>query len=394
MNELDRQLEELLSEPIASVLNREKFTFDELAAPFGKSLVLFGAGELGRRTLAGMRQLDIEPLAFSDNNPRLWRKSIDGLQVLPPAEAVQKYGSTAVFVLTIWSDTIGHPLDSIEKQLNGYGPTKVVSFGFLYWKYAEAFLPYFGLDLPHKTRAQIDQVRAASFLWADDASRTEYLAQLRWRLQLDFAGLPSPKLEAQYFPDGLFSFIPEEVFVDCGAFDGDTIRLFLEHKGSSFNRLIAVEPDPINFSKLTSYVASLPDHLKQKITVHQTATGISRGKVTFAAKGTIQSNITETGNLEVDCLPLDDLLYSITPTYVKMDIEGAELETLRGARRIIKEFRPILSFSVYHRFDHIWHLPLLIQSISSNYSFFLRPHGQTCWELVCYAIPKNRLNAV
>ena len=229
------ELQELLSENISSIQLRERSTFDQLASPFEKSLLLVGAGGLGRRTLTGLRKLGIEPLAFTDNNSQLWNTNLDGLKVLNPQEAVQRFGQKASFVVTIWSDTVGHPLAQIQRQFHGYGPVKVVSFAFLYWKYKETFLPYFGLDLPHLIHNQFENVRSAARLWADDASRQEYLAQIRWRLHLDFEGLPHPVSHRPYMPTDLFSLGRESVFVDCGSFDGDTIREFLLQQGSSLS---------------------------------------------------------------------------------------------------------------------------------------------------------------
>jgi hypothetical protein len=93
MNEISEKenLETLLSEPIASVVKREQSTFDDLAVPFEKSLVLFGAGGLGKKTLTGLRRIGMEPLAFADNNPVLWGKEIDGVKVLSLKDAAEKF---------------------------------------------------------------------------------------------------------------------------------------------------------------------------------------------------------------------------------------------------------------------------------------------------------------
>lgn len=216
----------LLSEDIISVINREKSTFDRLVAPFGESLVLFGAGSLGRKAFAGLRGVGIKPLAFADNNPRLWNKSVDGLQVLSPQDAAQKFGGRAAFVVTIWRAGRGHRFVRTRQQLLDLNCLRIVSFTSLFWKYPETFLPHYCLDLPHKIYQETDDVRKALSLWAVDDSRREYVAQLRWRMLLDFDGLPSPVAQEQYFPNDLFSLSPDEVFVDCGAFDGDTIRSF------------------------------------------------------------------------------------------------------------------------------------------------------------------------
>jgi hypothetical protein len=77
-----------------------------------------------------------------------------------------------------------------------------------------------------------------------------------------------------------------------------------------------------------------------------------------------------------------------------MDIEGAEIDALAGARRIIEKDRPVLGICVYHRQDHLWRIPLLISSLSNDYKIFLRPYSDEGWELVCYAVPINRLKNI
>jgi len=94
---------------------------------------------------------------------------------------------------------------------------------------------------------------------------------------------------------------------------------------------------------------------------------------------------------EIKCASLDELFADAYPTYIKMDIEGAEMDALTGASRIIRDSSPVLAICVYHRIDHLWKLPLLLRSLSDKYTFFLRPHADACWDLVCYAVPLERL---
>ena len=389
----ESELLQLLDENIESVVLRENSTFDELGTHFKNNFILFGTGGLGLRTLQGLRKLGFEPLAFTDNNQARWHTTVEGVEVLPPVDAVKRFGQQAVFIVTIWSDALGHPFDEIDEQLNNYGKAKVISFAHLYWKYPDAFLPYFSLDLPHKTIKHAEQIRKCFYLWADEASRKEYLAQIRWRLWLDFHGLPKPVSCTQYFPDDLFQLSPNEVFIDCGAFDGDSIKNFISHMGSSFRHIVAFEPDPGNFSKLETYIAGLDPSIAGKISAKQLAAcnPSARGeKIRFNSGVTQQSSIDEQGNIEVDCVSLDTEL-TVVPTYIKMDIEGAEPELLAGAQNIVAKQTPILAISIYHHFDHLWRLPLYVSSLSDNYRFYLRPHCHTCWDLVCYAVPVGRL---
>ena len=66
---------------------------------------------------------------------------------------------------------------------------------------------------------------------------------------------------------------------------------------------------------------------------------------------------------------------------------------LAGARRLIEQALPILAICVYHQPDDLWRIPLLIHSFSEEYRFFLRPHNEEGWDLVCYAVPLSRLTA-
>lgn len=391
---LSDQLEKLLQKDGDELTLRATTAFEKQATPFEKAIILFGAGNLGLRTLNGLRKIGIEPLAFTDNNSKIWDSNIDGVQVLSPHDAVQRYGEKAVFVLTILSDIYGHPIESVKNQLNLYGPANIVSFASLYRIHKDTFLPYFCVDMPDKVLDQYEGIQAAAKLWSDDASCSEYLSQIKWRLSLDFNVLNGAVSHRPYLPNDLFSLDQKTVFIDCGAYDGDTLRDFLQVQGDNFRKVVAFEPDRANFSKLEKFVTALPRSISDKIKLHPLALGESKGRVFFDSSGTMQSAVVSSGSMEVECVPLDEILADEFPTYVKMDIEGAEPGALSGMKRIIMEEFPILAISVYHQIEHLWTLPLLIHSLSDKYHFFLRPHGATVLDLVCYAVPAHQLKTV
>ncbi len=387
---LEKQLDDLLCEDLASVLNREQTAFDRLAEPFADRIVLFGAGNLGRKTLQGLRRIGIEPLAFGDNAQHLWNSVIDGVQVLSPADAATRFGKNATFVTTVWRAMGGDRQATRHRQLAELGCSRIVSFGYLFWKYPDIFLPHACLDAPHKLYERAGELRQLFQLWADDDSRREYLAQLGFRLRLDFDGLSSPVAHRQYFPDDLYSVMPGEVFVDCGAFDGDTIRDLLARQ-QNIGKILAFEPDHLNLGKLQAYVSTLPQVLQDKILSSQAPVGRCGQRVRFATTGTVASRVTGDGELEMECVCLDMAAADCGPTFIKMDIEGAEIDALNGGARVIRENRPILAICVYHLPDHLWRIPLLIRELVPDYQFFLRPHDEEGWDLVCYAIPPERL---
>ena len=384
-------LQKLFSETMIDVYQREQSTFDRLAEPFGKSLVLFGAGGLGKKTLAGLRRIGIEPLAFADNNQTLWDTDVDGVQVLSLEDAVKKFGKNAAFVVTIWKGEAVDTMAERQKQLTDLNCEKVIPFSYLYWKYNDVFLPHYAFDLPHKVFERSEEVQKVFPLWGDEASRQEYIAQLKWRMFMDFDVLPAPVTHEIYFPGDLTHISPNEVFVDCGAYDGDTIRSLLQIIETFSGNIFAFEPDPTNFKRLEQYVSTLPVSLRERLKVYPFAVGAHRSRVRFEASGT-EASFVGSGGIEVDCIALDEILSDQKPTYIKMDIEGSELQALAGAQNIIKKNLPVLAICSYHSQDHLWKIPALIHSYSDQYRFFLRPHLLEVWDLVCYAIPINRLH--
>jgi FkbM family methyltransferase len=392
-NDMNEALEDLLAESVGAAIEREQTEFDRLAGLFSGSIVLFGAAKMGRKALAGLRKAGIEPLAFSDNNPGAWGQSIDGLAVLSPSDAARRYGGSAVFVIAIWGRGSVDPMRGREKKLRELGCARVTSFGPLFWKYPEVFLPDIpALDLPHRVHEQAAAVRQGFAALAENRSRNEFLAQLRWRLLFDFDALPDPVSEPIYFPGDIVDVRGDEVYVDCGAFDGDTILEFLKRCNNQCRRVIAFEPDSISLERLRKRVVALPDHVRSRIRIVPAATGCRRGTIRFSAAGMLHSAVGA-GETEVSCVRLDDALAGDAPTYLKMDIEASELDALQGASGLIGAHAPVLAVCAYHTQDHLWRIPATIRSLNPDYRIFLRPHTRLVEDLVCYAVPPHRLMA-
>ena len=364
--------------------------FDELAAPHGRSLVIFGAGGLGRKVLSGLRQVGIEPLAFADNNSRLWGSTIEGVEVFPPREAAARFATSAAFVIAIWSPGADRSITLFRQQLQSLGCRTILSFVPLFRKHPDIFLPHGRIDVPRKAFAAVGLIRDAFGRLADDTSRQEFLIQLKWLLSTDFGPLPAANRYEQYFQLDLFSQVHDEVFVDCGAFDGDTILAVRRHYGDRFAQIVALEPEPENYRKLENYLASVPADVAARVKPLQVATAAARGHIRFKSSGLV-SRAAVDGDLLVECVSLDELLADEAPTFIKMDIEGAEPDALAGGAGTIRRRTPILAVCVYHRQEHLWEIPLLIDGICGGYRFFLRRHGDEFGDVVCYAVPPHRL---
>jgi FkbM family methyltransferase len=386
------ELDALLSDDAAAQRVSEGLAFDRLSG--GREIVLMGAGGLGRRTLAGLRRHGVEPLAFADNGRQ--GTSVDGLPVLSPEEAARRFGHRAVFVVTIWGANRPHRFAHSQAQLQSLGCDVVSTFPPLFWKYPDPLLPFYLQDLPSRLLDDRGDVRRAFDLWEDEASRAEYVAQVRFRLKADFNGLPHPVAHAQYFPGDLYTWSDDEWIVDGGAYDGDTLRTIAFLHGHRFAHTLAVEPDPGNFLALQETVAGLPAGARAKIDCRQLALASTPGTLHLDATGTAASATSgqaSAGTVAVRAEPLDTLIGDARPTMIKLDIEGAELDALAGARRTIECHAPVLAVCVYHKQDHLWTIPLELRRLRNDYALFLRPHNEEGWDLVCYAVPRTRLTA-
>lgn len=378
------KLERILQRDPTKIVHDVRSRIVNTIGTLGESIILFGAGYLGRYVLRGLRNGGIEPLAFVDNNSAIWGRSVADLQVLSPPDAIAKFGKKAVFVITIYTAA------PIRRQLSEFGVTQI-SFAELAWLYPQTLMPHGAVEFPYKIYEQADEITNCMDIWADQESKQEFLAQIQWRNSLNTNILPDhdPPKET-YFPEGLFQLNDNELFVDCGAFDGDSIKEFLARRNFLFHGIVAIEPDPVNFEALKLRVAELPFDVQRKITALQVAIGSHNRRVLFSATGTAASAVG-TGSFEVQSTPLDELLNGVSPTLIKMDLEGAEIDALLGARKTIQHYTPILAVCLYHQQEHLWQIPILIRSISPNYNLFLRRYSDECWELVCYAVPRRRL---
>lgn len=177
-----------------------------------------------------------------------------------------------------------------------------------------------------------------------------------------------------------------EFFVDAGCFDGYTTKEFFRwcrNKGYAY----CFEPDSENIGTVQKTLSSDAERyeLIEKALWSKTTT------LSMVAKGNFATSVTlpnEGNHLpRVEAAALDDLLGDQEVTFIKMDIEGAEIEALRGAQKIITEQKPKLAISIYHKPEDILTIPQLILEYNSSYKFYLRHYSFSDYDTVLYAIP-------
>ena len=368
--------EKLLEETVDSACIREEKAIDELLGNTNGRVVLFGAGRIGRKVVAALRQGGIEPLAFADNDPQLIGALVDGIQVLAPALAAQRWGRDALFVITTFLPT-GGGMGDREVELSRLGCKRITSFLQVGWKF-EGILPHFAADRPSGLLRHAPELAKVGRLWTDDLSRETYRKALYWRLHARFDAASQP-VPDQYFPRDLLRPNSNEIFVDGGAYDGDTLRA----APWPLSKVLAIEPDPTNAARLRAA-------MRQNTQLHEVLLGSSSGFARFSGNGTMASSRSDIGTLEIPVATLDDLTKEEHPTFVKLDVEGDELVALKGGLGMLKREKPVVAVCVYHRPEDLWRIPTFLDESLPDHAFYLRAHAWDGFELVFYAVPRAR----
>lgn len=239
--------------------------------------------------------------------------------------------------------------------------------------------PLFGEDIFDYDyfKANEDKINTALELMADETSRSVFVDIINAKLTGDYFLLRRCETDREEVFENIIKLGTHERYVDLGAYDGDTITEFLAQTGGLYSKITAFEPDKKNRAKLEYKYASL-DGLK----VYPYASWSENTTLHFTGNGGRMACLSDSGT-DVEARALDTVV--MNATYIKMDVEGAERETLLGCRRIISKSKPALAVSAYHRAGDIFTLPLLIHDLCPEYKIYLRHHKYVpAWETNIY----------
>lgn len=183
----------------------------------------------------------------------------------------------------------------------------------------------------------------------------------------------------QYFD--VFLSCREEVFVDAGTFDGETIFDFCKWTNGNYKKIVAFEPISEMCKKIETAIL---DRGLEKIQLINAATWNRNEEIKFADAGA-SSCMDEAGSVAVQGVTIDSVVKDEKVTYIKMDIEGSELKALEGAQEMILRDHPRLAICIYHKPMDIIEIPSYILSLVPEYKFYIRHYTSNMWETVLYA---------
>lgn len=364
-------------------------TVDELKLTMGRydGIVLYGAGSSGIALLLALRRAGVEPLCFADGAPEKWGTMCMGLEVVPPQELAGRFGSNILVLVCINTDgqTYCRSFDEalregghsgVHQRLRVCGCDHVVDYIAL----RRCFALFHGdntgnlpscpdVDCLWENRGRIGQVYEQL---ADGQSRKIYANILTFRLFGEGPEIPTLAQEEKYFPRELFTPSPDEHFVDCGAFDGQTLRDLLELTGGIIGAYYGLEPDPANYKRLEQFAAGLPVELREKVVLSPCAAWKEEGNIPLYALHGPGTFAASYGEDWAAATTIDRLLDGHRATAIKMNIEGSELAALKGARETICRWRPKLMIAGYHKTWDFWEVPELM--LRAGYKISLRSY--------------------
>lgn len=235
-----------------------------------------------------------------------------------------------------------------------------------------------------------NRVLAVKNLLADEKSKKVFDSVIEYRT--GFVPIPKELFSEnnQYFVNEIINFCDQEVFIDCGAYTGDTIQQFINksrRKNINYKKIVAFEPDQNNYRILKKYYKK-----DNRIVLFDLGVSKSRETLYFkedkSAACIVDKEMDATNKIEVTSL--DEIEDCIEATWIKMDIEGAEMDALFGARNIIMKNKPKLSICIYHSDEDMLRIIEYVHELVPEYRLYVRHHTNIEIETVLYAIFDNR----
>jgi len=238
-------------------------------------------------------------------------------------------------------------------------------------------------------RENSNRVAHAASLMADRKSREAYLSLIKYRCTRErrYIDPHMDKKKTAYLDKGLVVPTGDEVFVDVGGLQGLSSLRFQDlcaAAGQPAPRCLIFEPDPFNFTRLEK---NSPKFIK-KPACFQMGLGRERAQLNFRGGVFSFSKIEPAGRIRVEVDTLDHVLEGMPElppvSYIKIDVEGADLDVLYGARETILKYRPRIAVSLYHSDEHMLAIPAYLHGLCPGYRFHVRHYSCNEGETILY----------
>jgi FkbM family methyltransferase len=336
------------------------------------NVIVYGCGEAGDNFHTICKYYNIKVEAYVDT---YFTGNFQGEKVWNIDELKKNKANTNCDIVIC----AGPAFEDIKQNIANIIPySKIYDGGALFDEFiSETFNAEPYISFYDKNRDKINEILD---MLEDDYSRETFSSYQRYLQTKNVDDLEGYWSYDQYFPEGIYK-ERKGCFIDAGAYNGKTAREMCE-RNPALDRVICFEPVksmlPLIKDKLEKW------GIKSKVEVHNTALSSKNGVIKLSESGT-GSSISDLGGIVVETEALDKIgLKNVS--FIKMDIEGAEMEALKGARNTIIKNCPYLAICIYHRPEDILEIPMYIMSLGIDYKYYIRHHEKNGTELVFYAV--------
>lgn len=330
--------------------------------------MLYGTGNAAERIIDQLNAGDIKISGIFASDGFVRDRSFAGYKVMSYEDCKRQFGD--MIVLVCFGSHLSPVIDNIKRidsEQELYMPDlPVVGDGLFTQKYFAE----------HK-----DDIRKLSAILADDESRRVLSELITYRL----TGRIRHLLNCETADDEnikLLGLNDDEIYMDLGAYTGDTVKQFIDLTGCKYSKIYAVEPEERNFRKLFENTKNL-----KNIHLINAAAGAVPGEILFT-HGVGRGGALGKGKTRpVAQESVDNILNGSPASFIKIDVEGGEIDTIEGAKDTIAKYKPKLLVAAYHRIDDYWTIPGKLLEINPDYKFYLRKSPcLPCWEVNYYCI--------
>lgn len=335
-------------------------------------ICIFGLGNIGLPTIQTFKEKGLNIDFLCDNDKEKWGREYYGIRCLSLQELKKFKQDTLVIIC-------GRAFKEIYRQLKEEG------FSHLDRIFTNKFAIY-DYFACHDIACILEKMEEVLETCADEESKRVYtkIIQEWFMKEYTFGNLDEICTDNQYFCQDIFRLEANEIFVDAGAYDGDTLNAFLKVSGGVFEKYYCFELAESNFTSLQDYISQLEEGIRNRIVPINKGLSDQVGQIMYwdSDEG---SAICECGNAKGYITTIDKEVHERI-SYIKMDIEGSELKALAGAKASIKKYTPKLAICLYHKPEDMWEIPLYIKKLVPEYKIYIRHHTDLLNETVCYAL--------
>lgn len=330
-------------------------------------IIMYGTGNGADKVLDIFETKGINISGVTASSTFVRNRTFRGFQVMPLSYFEEKYDSFTVII------TFGTSIPDVMENIYNISVKHTVLV---------PVVPVIGTEVFDEDflHCHSEEINSAYDLMADDFSKKIFAGYINFLYGGDLNILKEITTPEDEAFTNILKLQENEAYVDIGAYRGDTVDTFLNYTNGNYTAIICAEPDTKSFNKLKLHCEGL-----QNFKAFNVAVADIDGEIGFSDLHGRQSAVG--GKKATPCVTLPALCGKSVPTYIKIDSEGCENEILSAGAEVLRRHKPKLNIAAYHKCADIFSLPLLINSLNSDYKIHLRHHPYIpAWDTLFYCV--------